>query len=278
MKIILSRKGFDKGSGGCPSPYIVEEGKLFSLPIPNSRNYFSYKDMKFSDELSCYDLMEQLGISTRNGNAHTDPDIRRDLFYTPEENWRPMFGQQGMPQKHLHKQGVGEGSLFLFFGLFQDTRKLNGKYSFVPGTLKQIIWGYMQVGEPPVLVERNPDGFLHPHYYSCENYTAKDVNTVYSAADRLSFAPGLPGYGVFNYEKSLVLSKTAGENSKIYNEWELPAHFYRHRMSWHSGEGRWRLVDGKCIVTAAQRGQEFVIQDDPEAEAWAKDLIMKNVF
>ncbi len=33
MKIIISRKGFDSGSGGYPSP-ILPSGELCSLPIP----------------------------------------------------------------------------------------------------------------------------------------------------------------------------------------------------------------------------------------------------
>ncbi len=276
MKIILSRKGFDKGAGGCPSPYIVEEGRLFSLPIPDQRNYFSYKDLRFSDELSCYGLMEQLGISAKNGKAHTDPDIRRDLFYAPNENWRPLFGQQGNSQKHLRKQGVGEGDLFLFFGLFQDVRRVDGKYRFVPGTQKQIIWGYMQVGAPPALVEGNPEGLPHPHFYSWADYAPEKVNTVYRAADSLSFAPELPGYGTFGFDESLVLSKTSGDSPKIYDEWELPAHFFRHRMSYNFRDSRWRLSGEKCVVAAARRGQEFVVQDDPEAEAWAENLILRN--
>ena len=40
MKLILSRKGFDSQSGGCPSP-IFPNGTLYSLPIPYDpiRNY-----------------------------------------------------------------------------------------------------------------------------------------------------------------------------------------------------------------------------------------------
>ena len=42
MKIILSRKGFDTTSGGCPSP-ILPDGTLLSLPIPDE------EDIKYSD-------------------------------------------------------------------------------------------------------------------------------------------------------------------------------------------------------------------------------------
>ena len=33
MKLVLSRKGFDSSSGGCPSP-ILPDGQMLSLPIP----------------------------------------------------------------------------------------------------------------------------------------------------------------------------------------------------------------------------------------------------
>ena len=37
MKLILSRKGFDSQSGGCPSP-IFPNGTLYSLPIPHDHS------------------------------------------------------------------------------------------------------------------------------------------------------------------------------------------------------------------------------------------------
>jgi hypothetical protein len=34
MKVILSRKGFDSGYGGIPSP-VLPDGTMLSLPIPS---------------------------------------------------------------------------------------------------------------------------------------------------------------------------------------------------------------------------------------------------
>ena len=47
MKVVLSRKGFDSASGGCPSP-ILPDGTLLSLPIPEMK--FS-KDLKTKEEI-----------------------------------------------------------------------------------------------------------------------------------------------------------------------------------------------------------------------------------
>ena len=39
MKIIISRKGFDSGSGGFPSP-IMPDGTLLTTPIPERVNIY----------------------------------------------------------------------------------------------------------------------------------------------------------------------------------------------------------------------------------------------
>lgn len=44
MTIILSRKGFDSGSGGGPSP-ILPFGTPCSLPIPDPRSKVRYADV-----------------------------------------------------------------------------------------------------------------------------------------------------------------------------------------------------------------------------------------
>ena len=46
-KLILSRKGFDSGSGGCPSP-IFPDGTVFSLPIP-SGDEEAFVDLQHGD-------------------------------------------------------------------------------------------------------------------------------------------------------------------------------------------------------------------------------------
>jgi len=44
MKVILSRKGFDSGTGGYPSP-ILPDGTLLSLPIPDATSDIKYSDI-----------------------------------------------------------------------------------------------------------------------------------------------------------------------------------------------------------------------------------------
>lgn len=277
MRVILSRKGFDKGSGGNGSPLIIDEGLLYSIPIPDKYHqcFHTYHDLRLNEHLSCYGLMEQLSIpkTIRDLHCHADPDIRRSLFYHSDQYWRPMLGQQGLPEAHLEKQGVSKGDLFLFYGLFRDVKRTQGKYSFSSPSFKQVIWGYLQVGGEPLPVIDNPMQLLHPHYYACHAYSVRDRNTVYPAADTLSFAPNLPGFGTFTYSNDLMLSAHASERAETYNLFRLPSHFFYHRMTGHSNETRWCLDGKHCYLHAANRGQEFILGESIEAEEWAMNLI-----
>ena len=68
MRIVFSRKGFDSGSGGAPSPIL--SGKPVSLPIPTThRSHTSY------EQLGLGDVVEQQtrGRIGRDHLCHEDP-------------------------------------------------------------------------------------------------------------------------------------------------------------------------------------------------------------
>lgn len=114
MKLILSRKGFDSQSGGCPSP-IFPDGTLCSLPIPHDPSEIIYGDLWHGDT----NIGETVADLTRNWDgakepAHLDPDINY-AAYPRQEGWHPLFGQSGIAQRHLDNQDVQAGDLFLFF-------------------------------------------------------------------------------------------------------------------------------------------------------------------
>jgi Nucleotide modification associated domain 3 len=106
MKVVFSRKGFDSKSGGKPSPII--DGALFSLPIPSGRypSKSTYGDLGLGEVVSM--LSKECKADTL---CHEDP-----MFW---DN-KCAFGQAGISQYHLAKNRVGEGDVFLFFGLFAD--------------------------------------------------------------------------------------------------------------------------------------------------------------
>lgn len=99
MKLVFSRKGFDSGSGGGPSPIV--DGRPVSVPIPAGRHEVSrtrYRDIG-------------LGAHVADDGAfcHHDP------FFV---DGQAAFGQAGAAEGHLRNQAVGPGDIFLFFGLF----------------------------------------------------------------------------------------------------------------------------------------------------------------
>lgn len=119
MKLILSRKGFDSSAGGCPSP-VFPDGSFHTLPIPDPGSRIAYRDIHH-EGLNVGRLVASLSGDRRAGarKAHLDPDLIADV-YPREPGWKPCLGQSGAAQGHLRKQSVGEGDLFLFFGLFRD--------------------------------------------------------------------------------------------------------------------------------------------------------------
>lgn len=140
MKLIFSRKGFDSGSGGGPSPIV--DGRPVTLPIPckrsNDVSRTCYADIGLGDH-----VRDPLAL------CHHDP------FFA---DGKAALGQTGAAQGHLRKQGVGIGDVFLFFGLFAGDG--HGRH--------HRIFGYLEVEE---LVDASAPGAMapafapdHPHF------------------------------------------------------------------------------------------------------------------
>jgi hypothetical protein len=274
MKIILSRKGFDSKYGGYANP-ILPDGRMISLPIPGD-GQINYCDLQFDNE-TYYDLMRKLKPKvryedkwhclTKNTKCHLDPDIRKDIKCR-KSGWKACFGQCENAQAILKNQGVVEDDLFLFFGWFKhvehDEQVVNGlKFS---GNDIHVIFGYMQIGEIISIDShyKEPDWMKgHPHL---EKSFDKKNNVIYAASEKLSWNEELPGAGVFNFNKKLVLTKHGLSRSK----WCLPNFFKEDKIKigFHN-ESNWK--DG--YFQSAMIGQEFVIEENKDVEKWAKDKI-----
>lgn len=84
MKIILSRKGFDSGSGGFASP-ILPCGTLLSLPIPDAKSDIKYRNLRLNNTYNYYDVISSLSSKIKlsknvssiheNLGCHLDPDL-----------------------------------------------------------------------------------------------------------------------------------------------------------------------------------------------------------
>jgi hypothetical protein len=195
MKIILSRKGFDSKFGGVPSPMILPDRTLLSLPIPDESrtSKIRYEDIH-ANGISLGQIVEDLTKQKITGRdfAHLDPDLRISA-YPRLPGWRPLFGQADAAQSHLIKQGITEGDLFLFFGWFKEAEFLNGKYCFVKSAPDlHVMYGWLQIGEI-LPVEKNSDvpPWAKYHHHFCTPSSWRN-NTVYASSPKLTLN-GLEG-------------------------------------------------------------------------------------
>jgi hypothetical protein len=282
MKIIFSRKGFDSGSGGSPSP-IFSDGRMLSLPIPDKKSVIAYEDIVW-DNYNVGEIVESMtkGKIASNYRAHLDPDINKASI-SRHKDWQPVFGQVGGSQGHLSKQGVGAGDLFLFFGLFQDVIVENGKVNLnSKSSPKHIIWGWFQV-ETSIAVDKIDRSkfewaIYHPHFHR----KPEKSNTIYFATKVLDI-PGLDGEnisgaGIFpRFLNKLQLTASASRPSV----WKLPLWMFptneASALSYHRNLERWKKRDGYALLQTVGRGQEFVFNNlhHPEAMQWVSSLFAK---
>jgi len=273
MKVILSRKGFDSGYGGWPSP-VLPDGTMLSLPIPITDHAIKYNELlhngvKYSDIIR--DLMgenikvEGEGCFGLNDiSCHLDPDIRKNS-YERKAGWKGIFGQNGAPFTHLSNQNVGKGDLFLYFGWFRKTIYDNGILKYDPQCKGfHAIYGYLQVDQIKKINETEFEEWALYHPHVCRGKEASKLDHLFYAADKLSFMESMSGYGVLDFSDRVILTKEGHTKSK----WNLPEFFKRYKISYHT-ENSWK---NDCFQSAA-KGQEFVIHADDEIIDWVKCLL-----
>ena len=262
MKVVFSRKGFDSGYGGIPSP-ILPDGTMLSMPIPSPGDKVRYDDLSH-DGVSYADIIKQLKATNPvvDVDCHLDPDIRGEIT-TRIDGWKPAFGQIDAAQSHLHNQGVGIGDLFLFFGWFRHTKKVNGKLSYDgPSSGFHAIYGYMQVGEIITRYEDVPE-WLQSHPHAKKERWVRN-NAIYIASDNLSLNPALPGAGCFTFTENHKLTKEGCSRSI----WNLPDFFRDIPITYNAKA--WK-EDG---FHSAAKGQEFVFEANETAIRWITGLLV----
>ena len=238
MKLVLSRKGFDAGYGGCASP-IFEDQSMVSLPIPAGCHLMSQAtgrnaNFKRGDVLASLTSRRADGRRyTAKSSVHLDPYLSRDVANSPV-NWRPAFGQDGGAQTHLTRQQVGKDDLFLFFGWFRQVNRADGIWRYVPGSPDlHVMFGWLQIAEV-LRIDRSfdlDDRHLwlsdHPHLREREKITARN-NTIYVATDRLVVDGediGVQGGGTFDTFRD-CLQLTAPRDARGRSDWQLPGWFH----------------------------------------------------
>ena len=287
MKLILSRKGFDSQSGGCPSP-IFPNGTLYSLPIPDSDSKITYGELQH-DDINIGEMVEDLTDNNIRAScgAHLDPDINY-AAYPRQAGWRPLFGQSKGHQTHLSNQGVQIGDLFLFFGFYQQVEKTSGGWCFVKGAPEQhILWGWLQIGEICKVDELAQDELpwtcYHPHRSPSRDKDPTNTNTLYIASGSLDLGDGPIGPGAGQFPK-LHLNLILTEPGKLRSYWRLPRCFYpdgsKCPLTGHPRKFWKPEPDSKyAYVQRPGPGQEFVLDLDqyPGVTNWLVQTILTHV-
>lgn len=279
MRLILSRKGFDAASAGAPSP-ILPDGRLLSLPIPRAGESLRYRDVRHDGD-SLGPVVEALtdGRVSADAPCHLDPDLRAGARPRPE-GWRPLFGQAGASAGHLANQAVGSGDLFLFFGWFRRTERVEGRLRFVPGARDlHVLFGWLQVGAvhpEPARRSRElpPWARKHPH---ADPGRSRTNNVLFEAAPELDVGgggPAVPGGGAFETPTDSRILTADGRSRSV---WRVPRALWRDepedRLTYHGRRDRWTLDGEGALLRTVGQGQEFVLPVQGRGErAWVKTL------
>ncbi len=297
-RIILSRKGADATWGGRPSLRVGDE--LISLPIPESASRAAaaaiagvgvrYRDLPPHPRVGA--LHTHLRGIDADHYVHLDPDLRPALRPELRPNPRPellhkstpldrqtarvegLFGQVGAAERHLRNQAVGPGDLFLFFGWFRESELCNDKQREAKwqriGPDEHCLWGWLQIEESYPVTSAAAAAALpwaahHPHVAHWDRYDRH--NRLYRARERLSFAPALPGAGVFRWHPGLTLTARCTDDARAgtsaggrRSDWCLPNFFRRTGLTYNQVDGpRCREDSGRVHLRSAPIGQEFVL-------------------
>lgn len=280
LKIILSRKGLDSGVSDLSNLLLTDKNgnsNLIMIPIPDCEEKYTYNDLKFSKNQKILDAVKQyLGKSKKinlHSKCHVDPNL---INYFDDKEFLGTLGQVGQAQSHIENKKIGIGDIFIFFGVFLSGN-INDKNELVirKNNLKHIIFGYLQIGEiiypnKLSLIEREKFEKKYswlkkqPHW---TRYKDEPNNCIYIARKTCTFDHSIKGFGVFNYNKKLVLTR---ENDSAVTHWNLPRELINLEISYHNKNS---YKSG--YFQSASRGQEFIIEENKRAEFWAKKLIKK---
>jgi hypothetical protein len=278
MRLIFSRKGFDSQNGGVPSP-ILPDGRMCSLPVPDSASRICYSDISWED-VNLGKVVSDLTGSRIRGTtrAHLDPDINPAALRR-RKGWLGMLGSSRPAYTHLQRCGFTEGDLFLFFGWFKQAQWKDGVLRFVPRAPDiHVIFGWLKVETIKPVDEFSASELrwadYHPHF--SPERTPEEV--VCLARSKMSL-PGvkrpLPGFGVFPVCRS-ILCLTAPFSTR--SRWRLPKWFWPARgrtpLSRHADARRWHKTRDWVYLDTAPVGQEFVLDcsEYPEAFEWLGEL------
>lgn len=291
MIVSFSRKGSDTSQESLgPSPIFPAgeftiSGKKFncakkstlSIPIPGAGIAWDdliYKRDSHGDVVTYKDVLKdildplELEKVNRN-NAHFDPDLRK-MSRKRKGEWIGTIGQVGSALGALDNAGFTRDSLFLFFGPFVDTKMEGGK--LIRDLSKKegyhILFGYLQVGgflsphnfnepETQAWIEKHPDIKETVHYPELKEGNRLKI---YYARESLTFAPELPGAGLFDFDERYTLTRDH-PSERGFSKWDL---FSKLGEQPQIKYGSWE----EDHFSSGGRGQELVWDCKEGGPAW----------
>lgn len=268
IRVFLSRKSFDSANGGI-SNVIMPNGAMLPFPIPSS-DVKTFGDLMYAG-LRYNEILPALKYKGPM-NCHIDPDLDHSRHVNAIEGWVAAFGQRGAAASYLMKTaGIKVGDVFFFFGTFHFVEKINGTYRYTKKTGDfykdhdiQVIYGYMQVGKIITDPEEQKKYYWHPHAIAAR--TEDGSNVIFVAAERLSFAPDMPGAGLLPFSEHRVLT-APGCNKATWK--------YNDVYDVHNVIGN-RKNSSKIPNTIYYSGiwQEMGLEISDECEEWMKYIIL----
>ena len=286
-RIVLSRKGSDAAWGGRPSLRLGTE--LVSLPIPESAARSAAArsagvGTRFGD-LPSHGRLGPLHNHLRGigpgDYVHLDPDLRPELrpaHLAGDARHERLFGQEGAAEGHLRNQHVGAGDLFLFFGWFREVVLCDDGRPKRVGPDVHCLWGWLQIGATYPVSSADASRALpwaahHPHVAHWDRYDRH--NRLYRARRRLSFAPHLPGAGVFRWHPALTLTQGCTEAPATRRAWCVPSFFGRTGLTYNEvGGPACPSRKGHVHLYSAPIGQEFVAPADRRFRAGERGALL----
>jgi len=263
-RLILSRKGFDSSSGESASP-IFEDGKIFSLPIPepyppSPKKYYELNFNGISGEDALIECSARKVLP--DDYCHYDPALN---------TYEGIFGQHFNSQEELVNNGVGVGDLFLFFGFYRNfsiRRKKELHHLFGWLQIEEII-----LGDTAIRKYLKIKNIQHPHGYGDVN-TYKENNTIYVGKRNLTIKNKHllnKGFGLFKEtHPDLILTRDGASKGS----WKLPKKYFSNSQDIFLNRLHWLDLEN-CFVNNFQRGQEYILDAEkyPKIIDWAHYLI-----
>lgn len=303
-KLILSRKGFDAQAGEDYSPYNPVTGRYIVLPIPGKKNYpqmKTFNQIKIPvDYLNIANNADNLRdllsdkklrmkrktiaiVSDPASFAHFDPMLGPAPWNNQESFSACAYGQANQAATVLDNQGVGPGSLFLFFSRFKPVTLLDSvNNNCLPWSKgAYYIYGWMRVGEVAKyaneLKKHKQVVKYHHHAYMFGKNGWKN-NTIFTPAEKLFPNMDIPGCGYFATLNE-VLNLSCPHSQQKPSLWKLPDCFAqpKYRPTYLGNRIEDCTYDRlACCVNTAIQGQEFVTELSAGRLDWVKEIFKKN--